>query len=95
MLSRFILFAGVDFYPAGGAEDILGSYASISEAIAELDRHDDLDWFHILDIQTGAIITYGPQFARRSDGTYDSGVTIEPAPRTVWARDYDLRLGLA
>lgn len=32
-MENYLLFMGVDYYPNGGAEDLLGSYESINEAI--------------------------------------------------------------
>lgn len=50
-MPRFLLFAGITYYPAGGARDLIGAFESIEEAQeADLSEHD---WANIHDAQTG------------------------------------------
>ena len=37
-MDRFILFAGDHYYPAGGAEDMIGFFPTVSAAVAGLLR---------------------------------------------------------
>ena len=51
----YLLFAGDDYYPKGGANDLKGSYVSLDDAI---DAHNpnefdyDGGWANILNIET-------------------------------------------
>lgn len=51
-LKRFILFAGDDYYPAGGWHDCIGSADSVEDAIKAAADHKH-DWWHIIDAETG------------------------------------------
>ena len=96
MTDRFILFAGADYYPAGGAEDIVGFFPTVSAAVAGLRHPDDSeeypavpDWFHILDLVTRERIKYlatRTQVGRRTVYEYPN--------RATWAAEHDARLGL-
>ena len=59
-MKRYLLFAGDDYYPAGGWGDFVDSYDSVAEAIAALGAGDRrYDWFHVVDSQTGKIEVFG------------------------------------
>ena len=51
-MERFILFAGDNYYPAGGANDMVGDFGSMAIAIATV-RDIRADWWNILDTKTG------------------------------------------
>ncbi len=59
-MNRFFLFAGCDYYPQGGMNDFIGSFASM-EAAREAAMNclepgnDQCEWWHILDIETHMI----------------------------------------
>ena len=57
-MKRYLVFAGIDYYPAGGWNDFQGSFASLNEANvaclraeAEKGKHGDGVWFHIVDTE--------------------------------------------
>jgi hypothetical protein len=58
---RLALFAGDDYYPAGGGKDFRTLVSSVAEARRWLDglgdeRGDDHDWAHVLDLGTGEVV---------------------------------------
>lgn len=55
----FLLFEGDDYYPAGGWQDLTGSYATLTEAQnAKKDHHYAGGWAHVVDLRTGAIVSF-------------------------------------
>ena len=59
-MSRYLLFAGDNYYPGGGWEDYVDSYNSVAEAIAALGADSrKRDWFHVVDSQTGNVEVFG------------------------------------
>jgi len=55
-MKRFLLFAGFQYYPEGGAKDLQDSFDTEEEAIVEGNKLTDLsldytgyDWFNIID----------------------------------------------
>lgn len=57
-MKRFILFAGCEYYPSGGAYDYIDSFDSIEDVkcCAELLKDDiGFDWAHLMDTETGNI----------------------------------------
>jgi hypothetical protein len=58
-LKRYLLFAGEEYYPKGGMDDFSGSFDTANEAherINQLIRNEKIEWWHIMDLSTGAII---------------------------------------
>lgn len=54
-MKRFLLFAGEDYYPQGGANDLIGAFDSVDEAKAAHDPNKfnyDGGWANILDVGT-------------------------------------------
>ena len=51
---KYILFAGDAYYPAGGAEDIVGIYGTKETAMAAFLACKS-DWCHIYEIESGRI----------------------------------------
>ncbi len=51
---RYIVFAGDTYYPGGGWDDLVGTYATLEEAkAAAADAKSKLDWAEIIDFDTG------------------------------------------
>ena len=57
-LKRFLLFSGMNYYPAGGWEDFKASFDIKGDAMVSGDSFKNEDWFEIVDIQTGEIVYY-------------------------------------
>lgn len=53
MLKRYLLFAGLSYYPKGGWGDFAGSFDTLTEALA---IRRGADWWHVIDSQTGKIV---------------------------------------
>ena len=55
----YLLFAGDNYYPQGGARDLVGSYRSVDDAVKAHDpkrnRYDG-GWANILDTRTLEIV---------------------------------------
>jgi len=60
---RYALFAGDDYYPAGGWSDFSGSYASFEEAVdagrAHLAAGYGGCWYHVVDLSVGSVVAEG------------------------------------
>lgn len=58
--AQFLAFAGADYYPNGGWSDLLGAFATADEASAacraKLAEESRWDWWHVVDLQTMAIV---------------------------------------
>jgi hypothetical protein len=85
-MATYLLFAGSNYYPAGGMYDLIGAYASEQEA-REAFVPDDHDWAHIAEVGPGIvarkIASYRPEgYAEwRSDGTYSEAFPLgKPIP---------------
>ena len=53
----FIIFAGEEYYPKGGAYDIISVHNSLDEAlIAFDDTITKYDWIHIFDTYTSLLV---------------------------------------
>lgn len=74
-LKRFLLFAGIYYYPSGGWNDFYGSFDTVEEATAAYEAYakDKMDpWGHIFDAQTGTPLNdFGrqPFWSQREDIT--------------------------
>ena len=56
---KFLLFCGDDYYPEGGADDLVGGFKTVEKAIAAHDpkKHQyDGGWANILDIKNLKIV---------------------------------------
>lgn len=51
-MKRYALFAGDNYYPSGGWNDLIDTF-DIEEEIYEYVKGAGFDWFHIVDLQTG------------------------------------------
>jgi len=59
MIKRFLLFAGNDYYPEGGANDFKGSYDSIEDAVKAHNPKEfeyDGGWANIFDLENEKIV---------------------------------------
>jgi hypothetical protein len=61
-MKRFLLFAGYNYYPRGGANDLQDSFDTEEEAIVEGNKLTNLslnyaeyDWFNIIDTKEGEL----------------------------------------
>jgi hypothetical protein len=67
----FVLFAEAAYYPNGGWGDFRGAYASLADAYAavqahqqahaQTDRQAAYDWYEIVDVHLLAIVQWGGQ----------------------------------
>ena len=59
-LQRYVLFGGTTYYASGGWKDMQDSYADLESAWAaaqELIQSDWFDWWQIVDINSGQIVS--------------------------------------
>ena len=56
-MKRYLVFGGETYYPSGGWQDLIGSFAERGEAItfARTCVHA-YDWIHVVDLETEAEI---------------------------------------
>ena len=55
----FLLFSGMDHYPCGGIEDLIGSFDMHNKAFQKMsDLNIFDDWAHIFNTETGEIWFY-------------------------------------
>lgn len=66
----YLLFAGDNYYPKGGAEDLIGKFDSIEKAISAHDANK-YDWANILCVETGKIFIYFGEGDWRKKETHD------------------------
>lgn len=79
-LKRYLLFAGSQYYPSGGWDDLKGSFDTLEEAVAAGDHVDDLsirdhDWFQVVDSMTGEIVSGFSSYTRETRGSYVAPVS--------------------
>lgn len=65
-MGRYLLFAGDEYYPAGGWQDYKGRFDSVKEALKaaaggtrNLDFQGTWDWWQIVDLATGKMVAEG------------------------------------
>ena len=54
-MNKFLLFAGSEYYPRGGAEDLKGNFSTIELSIRAgnfLKSDKWIQWIHVLDVET-------------------------------------------
>lgn len=56
-MKRFIVFAGSTYYPTGGWGDMKSSFDTFEEANDLVSSVDNYDWFEIVDITTGKVVS--------------------------------------
>lgn len=59
MGDRFMLFAGRQYYPLGGADDLVKTYPTVTEADQEVvgELSSDFSWAHVYDVETGKMVS--------------------------------------
>jgi hypothetical protein len=50
-MSRFMVFAGLNYYPSGGMNDFVSSHETLEDAITAVQKLRRADWWHIFDLQ--------------------------------------------
>jgi hypothetical protein len=62
---KYLVFAGSDFYPSGGAEDFMGAHDSLAKAqegarwiVSEAAGYDRADWSHVATFDGNAVRTH-------------------------------------
>lgn len=50
-MKRYWLFAGDNYYPAGGMSDLVGMFDTLTDCIENFPKRHD--WWHIFDTKTG------------------------------------------
>lgn len=68
-MKRYLVFAGLAYYPSHGWLDFRSSHDSLDDAIAAGEEAlrsatssaDDLDWWHVVDIEAGAVVAPGDE----------------------------------
>lgn len=61
MIQQYLVFGGMTYYPNGGFMDFRKSFASLDDALdyfRQLREEDELDWIHIVDLQTLQVVHY-------------------------------------
>ena len=53
--NKYILFAGSNYYPLGGFDDLKGRFATVEDAKKHAQRAG-YDWYHIVDAESLEII---------------------------------------
>lgn len=54
---RYWLFGGEDYYARGGIHDLVGCFDSAAEAEAGAQKLESTQWYHVVDITTGQIVS--------------------------------------
>ena len=54
MTKKYLLFAGSQYYPEGGASDFIGFYDTIQDA--QIARPEDIDWAHIAGVDGETLV---------------------------------------
>ena len=65
-MKKYLLFAGSDFYPMGGWEDLIGTSDDLNK-LAEKARERHRDWYHIVDTETGKVVDHCGSFDNCGD----------------------------
>jgi hypothetical protein len=89
-MANFALFAGDAHYPAGGWDDLIGTFDTVAEARARfaLGRYPDdeyntyFEWGHIVDLtHAELILVWGLPDNVRRDSSWD---WVRPAPNRTF-----------
>jgi hypothetical protein len=73
-MNRYLLFAGPNYYPSGGVDDLIGDFDTLV-LVAKQIRDIRPDWWNILDTKTGQ--------------TYDKYRTSNVFDVVEWAKRID------
>jgi len=58
-MKKYIAFSGTRYQPSGGANDIIGYFDTVEDAITEIEKNTrdwELDFGHVYDTQIGLIV---------------------------------------
>ena len=63
-MKNFALFAGEDYYPSGGMDDLVGRFDSVEEALVVAFTYEDensrgYDWHQVVDLTTFTVVARG------------------------------------
>jgi len=61
-MKRFLLFAGSDYYPLGGWNDLAGAYDTAQEAVlagVQRSESETFGFYHVLDCESWSIVAKG------------------------------------
>ena len=83
-MARYMLFAGDDHYPLGGARDLAGGHNDLDAAI-EAGKACGRDWWNVLDVRTGEFYYPAESAADEADRLYE--LTPEQRAEAVAERE--------
>lgn len=49
-MTTYLLFVGDNYYPEGGAADLVGAYRTLTGAVEASEGHVGRDWAHVLEV---------------------------------------------
>jgi hypothetical protein len=55
-MKNYALFAGSNYYPAGGIHDLVSCFETLEDAIDVIAQRADYDWWHIVNVATKSIV---------------------------------------
>jgi hypothetical protein len=55
-MKNYALFAGSNYYPAGGIHDLVDCFETLEDAIDATAQRADDDWWHIVNVATKSIV---------------------------------------
>lgn len=60
-MKKYLLFAGPNYYPSGGLDDLVKSFDSIEEAkaFAEADHEETYEWAQIVETKSLKLVLCG------------------------------------
>lgn len=60
MKNSYGVFGGLNYYPSGGYEDLIGIFETIERAKVEIEKNKEVyDWVQIVDFETHKIVLNG------------------------------------
>ncbi len=55
-MTKYLLFAGSNYYPMGGVYDLKGRYETLQEAQEAMSNYANSDWVHVYETRTGLVV---------------------------------------
>lgn len=55
-MKRYLVFAGDQYYPAGGWEDFMGAFVTLEEAQDYYEKLTGTDWKQLVDLETQTVL---------------------------------------
>ena len=59
VMNRFVLFAGLAYYPLGGWQDFVRSSSDLRKALPSMKDAGDNDWWQVVDLNSNKMICEG------------------------------------